>query len=38
LLAVIALIGVVNRRVFWERSLPTFLGGLADVLRGRRSR
>jgi hypothetical protein len=38
LLAVMALIAVVNRRVFWERSLPTFLSGLADVLRGRRSR
>ena len=38
LLAIIALIAVVNRRVFWERSLPTFLGGLADMLRSRRSR
>jgi hypothetical protein len=37
LLAIIALIAVVNRRTFWERSLPTFLGGLADVLRGRSS-
>jgi hypothetical protein len=37
LLAVMALIAVVDRRVLWERSLPTFLGGLADVLRGRRS-
>lgn len=38
LLAIIVLIAVVNRRVFWERSLPTFLGGLADMLRSRRSR
>ena len=38
LLAIIALIAVVNRRVFWERSLPTFLGGLADMLPSRRSR
>ena len=38
LLAIIVLIAVVNRRVFWERSLPTFLGGLADLLRSRRSR
>jgi hypothetical protein len=38
LLAIIALIAVVNRRVFWERSLPTFLGGLADIIRSRRSR
>lgn len=28
LLTIIAVIGVVNRRLFWERSLPTFLGGL----------
>lgn len=38
LLAIIALIAVVNRRVFWERSLPTFLNGLADLLGSRRSR
>lgn len=38
LLAIIALVAFVNRRVFWERSLPTFLGGLADVFRGRPSR
>jgi phosphatidylglycerophosphate synthase len=38
LLAIIALVTVVNRRVFWERSLPTFLKGLADALRGRPSR
>jgi len=38
LLAIIALIAFVNRQVFWERSLPTFLGGLADVFRGRASR
>jgi phosphatidylglycerophosphate synthase len=37
LLTIIALVAVVNRRIFWERSLPTFLGGLADVLRGRPS-
>ena len=38
LLAIIALIAVVNRRVFWERSLSRFLGGLADIIRSRRSR
>lgn len=34
LLAIIATIGVVNRRIFWERSVPTFLGGLAALVRG----
>jgi phosphatidylglycerophosphate synthase len=34
LLTVIAAIGVVNRRIFWERSVPTFLGGLAALVRG----
>lgn len=38
LLAIIAFIAVVNRRVFWERSLPTFLKGLADMFGGRPSR
>lgn len=38
LLAIIAFIAVVNRRIFWERSLPTFLKGLADVFRGWPSR
>lgn len=33
LLSVIAAIGIVNRRIFWERSVPTFLGGLAALLR-----
>ncbi len=33
LLAIIAVIGVVNRRIFWERSVPTFLGGLAALVR-----
>jgi hypothetical protein len=28
LISVVAVIGLVNRQVFWERSLPTFLGGL----------
>lgn len=31
LLAIIATIAVVNRRIFWERSLPTFLDGMATV-------
>jgi len=38
LLAIILFVAVVNRRVFWERSLPTFLGGMAGVFRGRPSR
>ena len=37
LLAVIGIIAIVNRRVVWERSLPTFLAGVAAVLRGRPS-
>ena len=37
LLAVIAGVAVVNRRVFWERSLPTFFAGVAAMLRGRPS-
>ena len=37
LFAVIALVAVVNRRVLWERSLPTFFAGVAAVLRGRPS-
>lgn len=36
LLSIIAVIAVVNRRIFWERSLPTFLGGMAAVVRRRR--
>lgn len=35
LVGIIAVIATVNRRVFWERSLPTFLGGLAGMIRGR---
>ena len=38
LLAIIAVIATVNRRMVWERSLPTFLGGLADLVRRRASR
>ncbi len=34
LLAIVVVIGTVNRRVFWERSLPTFLGGIAALVRG----
>ena len=37
LLTIIAVIAVVNRRIFWQRSLPTFLGGLAAVFRRRPS-
>lgn len=33
LLGIIAVIGVVNRRILWERSLPTFFGGLAALFR-----
>jgi hypothetical protein len=36
LVAVIAAIGFTNRRIFWERSLPTFVNGIAQVLRPRR--
>jgi hypothetical protein len=38
LLAIIAVVAFVNRRVVWERSLPTFFGGVASILRGRSSR
>jgi len=34
LVAVIAVVGFTNRRIFWERSVPTFLGGLAALVRG----
>jgi len=37
LLIIIAVIGVVNRRIFWQRSLPTFLGGVAAMFRRRPS-
>lgn len=37
LLGIIATLAIVNRRVFWERSLPTFFGGLG-VIRRRVSR
>jgi hypothetical protein len=33
LLTVIGMIAFVNRRTFWERSLPTFLSGVAGVVR-----
>lgn len=35
LLTIIAVIGVVNRRILWERSLPTFFGGLGALVRWR---
>ena len=35
LLLIIAMVAVVNRRIFWERSLPTFFGGVAAVFRRR---
>jgi hypothetical protein len=35
LLTIIAVIAVVNRRIFWERSLPTFLSGIAAAVRRR---
>jgi hypothetical protein len=35
LLTIVAAIAVVNRRIFWQRSLPTFLGGLAAMFRRR---
>jgi len=35
LLAIIVLVAVVNRRLFWERSLPTFFGGIASLFRRR---
>jgi CDP-alcohol phosphatidyltransferase len=37
LLTIITVIAVVNRRIFWQRSLPTFLGGVAAMLRRRSS-
>jgi phosphatidylglycerophosphate synthase len=33
LLSIVAVIGFVNRRILWERSLPTFFGGLAEIVR-----
>ena len=38
LLAIVAVVAFVNRRVVWERSLPTFFEGVAGILRGRWSR
>ncbi len=35
LLTIIAVIAVVNRRILWERSFPTFLGGMAALFRRR---
>jgi phosphatidylglycerophosphate synthase len=35
LLTVIGVIAFVNRRILWERSVPTFLGGMATVVRRR---
>ncbi len=35
LLTIVAVIAVVNGRIFWERSLPTFLSGMASALRRR---
>jgi len=35
LLTIIAVIAVVNGRIFWERSLPNFLSGMAAALRRR---
>lgn len=35
LLAIIVVVAIVNRRVFWERSLPTFLSGIAALFRRR---
>jgi phosphatidylglycerophosphate synthase len=37
LLTIITVIAVLNRRIFWQRSLPTFLGGVAAILRRRPS-
>jgi phosphatidylserine synthase len=37
LLTIIAVIAVVNRRILWQRSVPTFLGGLAAMFRRRPS-
>jgi phosphatidylglycerophosphate synthase len=38
LLTIITVIAVVNRRIFWQRSLPTFLGGVVAMFRRRPSR
>lgn len=35
LVTIIAVIGVVNRQILWERSLPTFFGGLGALVRRR---
>lgn len=35
LLAIIIIVVVANRRIFWERTLPTFFGGIAAVFRRR---
>ena len=35
LLVIIGVVAVANRRIFWERSLPTFFGGIAAVFRRR---
>jgi hypothetical protein len=37
LLTIISVIAVLNRRIFWQRSLPTFLGGVAAMFRRRPS-
>ena len=37
LLAIVAVVAFVNRRVVWERSLPTFFDGVAGIFRGRSS-
>lgn len=37
LVAIVAVIAVWNRRIFLQRSLPTFLDGIADVFGARRS-
>jgi hypothetical protein len=35
LVSVIVVIAFMNRQIFWERTLPTFLGGMATVVRHR---
>ena len=37
LLTIITIIAVVNRQIFWQRSLPTFLGSVAAMFRRRPS-
>lgn len=37
LLTIIVVVVIANRRIFWERSLPTFFGGIAAVFRRRPS-